>query len=204
MRASQPRAVTSYPPRRPSRLSRPSPAAALPRHSIAFARPTARSLKTVGSFLPGLTAQAFKKFGFSTAHFIVDWPTIAGKDLARISAPERLKWPPRPAPGAGAGEAEAEPGRGRRGATLVLRVEGARALDIQYKRQQILERINAYFGYAAVSDLRLVQAPLPAPAASVGRRRAAPRQTVVAEVEGIADGALRDALTRLGSHLHAR
>jgi hypothetical protein len=199
MRASQPRAVTSYPPRRPSR---PSPAAALPRHSIAFARPTARSLKTVGSFLPGLTAQAFKKFGFSTAHFIVDWPTIAGKDLARISAPERLKWPPRPTPEAGAGEAE--PGRGRRGATLVLRVEGARALDIQYKRQQILERINAYFGYAAVSDLRLVQAPLPAPVAPVGRRRAAPRQTVVAEVEGIADGALRDALTRLGSHLHAR
>lgn len=180
----------------------PSPAAPLPRRSIAFARPGARSLKTLGSFLPGLTAQAFKKFGFSTAHLVVDWPTIAGKDLAQISAPERLKWPPRPAPGAA--EAEPEPGRGRRGATLVLRVEGARALDIQYKRQQILERINAYFGYAAVSDLRLVQAPLAVPAGQVGRRRPAARRTEVAEVEGIADGALREALTRLGSHLHAR
>lgn len=196
--------MTSHPPRRPPR---PSPAAPLPRHSIAFARPAARSLKTVGSFLPGLTAQAFKKFGFSTANLVVDWPAIAGKDLAQISVPERLKWPPRPAPEAGEGEpaeVEAKPGRGRRGATLVLRVEGARALDIQYKRQQILERINAYFGYAAVSDLRLVQAPLPAPAGQVGRRRPAPRGTVVAEVEGIPDGALRAALTRLGSHLHAR
>jgi hypothetical protein len=185
--------VTSYPPRRP-------PAVPLPRHSIAFARPAARSLKTVGSFLPGLTAQAFKKFGFSTAHLVMDWPAIAGKDLAAVSVPERLKWPPRPE----AEAAEAEPVRGRRGATLVLRVEAARALDIQYKRQQILERINAYFGYAAVSDLRLVQAPLPTPAGRAGQRRAAPARPVVPDVEGIADGALREALTRLGSCLHAR
>jgi hypothetical protein len=185
--------VTNHPPRRP-------PAVPLPRHSIAFARPATRSLKTVGSFLPGLTAQAFKKYGFTTAHLVMDWPAIAGKDLAAVSAPERLKWPPRPA----AEAAEAEPVRGRRGATLVLRVEAARALDIQYKRHQILERINAYFGYAAVSDLRLVQAPLPAPAGRAGQPRAAPARAVVPNVEGIADGALREALTRLGSRLHAR
>jgi len=176
-------------------------AAPLPRHSIAFARPQ-RSLKTVGSFLPGLTAQAFKKFGFSTAHLVMDWPAIAGKDLAAVSAPERLKWPPRVAPEAE--EAEAEAVRDRRGATLVLRVEAARALDIQYQRQQILERINAYFGYAAVSDLRLVQAPLPAPSRRPGYRRAAPTRAVVPEVEGISDGALREALTRLGSRLYVR
>jgi hypothetical protein len=187
--------VTSHPPRRPAAQPRP-------RQAIAFARP-ARSLKTVGSFLPGLTAQAFKKFGFSTAHLVVDWPAIAGKDLAAVSAPERLKWPPRPA--SGAEEAEPEPERGRRGATLVLRVEGARALDIQYKRQQILERINAYFGYAAVSDLRLVQAPLQAPAAGAGRgRAAAPTRAVVPDLDGIPDAALREALIRMGSRLSAR
>ncbi|HEU0059279.1 MAG TPA: DciA family protein [Hyphomicrobiaceae bacterium] len=175
--------------------------ASLPRHSLAFARPGARSLKTVGSFLPGLTAQAFKKFGFSTAHLVMDWPAIAGKDLAAVCAPERLKWPPRRPE---AEEAEAEPVRGRRGATLVVRVEAARALDIQYKRQQILERINAYFGYAAVSDLRLVQAPLPASAGGAERRRTAPTRAVVPDLEGIPDGALREALTRLGSRLYVR
>ena len=88
---------------------------------------------------------------------------------------------------------------------MVLRVEGARALDIQYKRQQILERINAYFGYAAVSDLRLVQAPLQAPAAGAGRgRAAAPTRAVVPDLDGIPDAALREALIRMGSRLSAR
>ena len=50
--------------------------------------------------------------------------------------------------------------KGRPGATLVLRVDGARALDVQYKARQIIERINAYFGYAAVAELRIVQAPM--------------------------------------------
>ncbi|HEU0159943.1 MAG TPA: DciA family protein [Hyphomicrobiaceae bacterium] len=182
---------------------RGSPAHPLPRQALAFARPTARSLKVkaVGSFLPSLTAQAFKKFGFSTAQLIMDWPAIAGKDLAAHSLPERLKWPPRP-------EAEAEegePAQGRRGATLLLRVNGARALEIDYQRQQILERVNAYFGYRAVSELRLVQAPLPAaPTAPVRPPRAAACPPPCTEVVGIPDAALREALARLGSRLGAR
>lgn len=162
----------------------------------------ARSLKVkaVGSFLPSLTAQAFKKFGFSTAQLIMEWPAIAGRELAARSLPERLKWPPRREAEADAGEAE--PARGRRGATLLLRVDGAHALDIDYQRQQILDRVNAYFGYRAVSELRLVQAPLPAsPALERPRRlRAATR----CEVAGIPDAALREALARLGSRLAAR
>src|SRR5262245_17319901 len=113
--------VTPTPSRRP-------PAQALPRATLAFARPVARSLKVkaVGSFLPSLTAQAFKKFGFSTAQLIMDWPAIAGRELAAHCLPERLKWPPRPeAEGDGS---EAARAGGRRGATLVLRVDGAAAL----------------------------------------------------------------------------
>ena len=50
--------------------------------------------------------------------------------------------------------------RGRPGATLVLRVDGPRAIEVQYQSTQIIERINAHFGYRAVSEIRFLQAPL--------------------------------------------
>jgi hypothetical protein len=162
----------------------------------------ALKVKAVGSFLPSLTAQAFKKFGFSTAQLMMEWPAIAGRELAARAVPERLKWPPRPEAEAAAGEGE--PARGRRGATLVLRVDGAHALDIDYQRQQILDRVNAYFGYRAVSELRLLQAPLPASTAPERPRRLKAAPSARSEVAGIADAALREALARLGSRLAAR
>src|SRR5262245_17644440 len=106
----------------------PGPQPQRPRETIDFARKRPNVLhgvKAVGSVLPGLTRQAFAKFGFSTATLITDWPAIAGSELAAYTAPERLKWPrglERPEDGAHAA------GRSRTGATLVLRVDGARAL----------------------------------------------------------------------------
>ena len=45
-------------------------------------------------------------------------------------------------------------------ATLVLRVEGPMALEIQHSSDVILERVNRFFGWSAVGRLALRQAPL--------------------------------------------
>lgn len=117
--------------------------------------------KAVGAYVPGLTEKAFTKFGFSTVALISDWRRIAGP-LASHTSPERLKWP-RPVQKF----AEVELGcEGRPGATLVLRVEPARALDIQYGSAQLIDRINGYFGYRAVEKIRIIQAPLVAASAA--------------------------------------
>jgi hypothetical protein len=132
-----------------------------PSSSRFAAPPTARfvPVKAVGSFVPTLTKKAFEKFGFSTATLITDWARIAGAELAAYTMPDKLKWP-RAAQADSIHEDEGE----RRGATLILRVDPARALDVEYRSRQIMDRINSYFGYRAIETIRLVQAPIDAAA----------------------------------------
>jgi len=189
--------VTARPPRRPpptAPRAREAVGATLKRTGALY------GVKAVGSFVPRLTRKAFEKYGFSAATLITDWPAIAGRELAAYAAPERLKWPRgvEHAP-----DEAAEAGRGRPGATLILRVDGGRALDVQHNASQIIERINAYFGYAAVKELRIVQAPLRAgsePPSTAPRRATLP---LTHEVAHVADPALRDALARLGAGVRA-
>ncbi len=157
------------------------------------------SARAVGSYVPKLTHKTFEKYGFAAAALITDWAVIVGKDMAGYTAPERLKWPR----GAGLGE---EVEAGRPGATLIVRVEPARALDLQYKAQQLIERINGHFGYRAVGELRILQAPLP--------ERTAPQRaaetphavlpTPAPELAGIGDERLRRALTALKTGMARR
>lgn len=158
--------------------------------------------KAVGSYVPKLTHKAFEKYGFAAAALITDWEVIVGKDMAKYTAPERLKWPR----GVGFGEDVEEADAGRPGATLMVRVEPARALDVQYRAQQLLERINGHFGYRAVGELRILQAPLPDRPARIGGTAAVQGGQAVAapELAGIGDERLRRALTALKSGMARR
>ncbi len=160
--------------------------------------------RAVGSFVPRLTQKAMQKFGFSTAALLTDWPSIVGAELARHTTPQRLKWPRMPDT---QGETSVEQG-GRPGATLHLQVDAIRALDVQYKTRQIIERINSYFGYRAVAELRIVQVPLAA------ERHQLPRDVVTCapshprsptgsgtDLSTVTDDRLRAALERLQNGL---
>ena len=159
--------------------------------------------RAVGTFVPKLTRKAIEKYGFSAAALLTDWAAIVGADLARWTEPKRLKWP-RTVDAYAENEAA-----GRPGATLELRVDGARALDVQYKGRQIIERINSYFGYRAVADLRIVQAsfdeaekPGPTPRQIVAKKLHSPGP--VPDMTHVADGPLRAALERLHRNLASR
>jgi hypothetical protein len=94
--------------------------------------------------VPTLTRKALGKRGLAEANLLTDWPTIIGTEQAQICQPDRLTFPN--------GE--------RRNGTLHLRVAPVAALELQHDAPRLIERINSYFGYAAVAELRLVQTPL--------------------------------------------
>jgi hypothetical protein len=114
--------------------------------------------------VPKLAAKSFEKYGFHSAEIMTAWPRVAGAEIAGFTAPERIKWP------RGAADPDGTGATG--GATLVLRVEPARALDVEYRSAEIIDRINRYFGYRAVASLKLIQAPLLAKDSGAGRAAA--------------------------------
>jgi hypothetical protein len=187
--------LAAYAARLPER--QPPPRTAAPRPVAA---------KAVGSFVPRLTRPAFERYGFSAAALITDWETIVGADLARYTMPERLKWPKRVE---WTGNEVSDEDRGRPGATLVLAVAAGRALDIQYRSAQLVERINSYFGYRAVADLRIVQVAsigsptaATAPALAPSAPTASPKPR--AELAQIAAPGLKAALERMAEGIVAR
>jgi hypothetical protein len=124
-------------------------------------RPRKGGIRPIGAFVEKALDQAARARGFATTALLSDWRAIAGAELARYTMPDRIIWPRR----RDSFENEDDDGpraRGHRrdGATLVLRIEGPRAIEVQHRATQILERINAYFGYMAVTEMRFLQAPI--------------------------------------------
>jgi hypothetical protein len=152
-------------------------------------KPGPVSAKPLSVLLSDVFSDAFAKQGFAARELVTRWPEIAGNDIAAHAEPLKMQWP-RPMEGQ-----PQEP------ATLVLRVEGPMALEIQHRSDVILERVNRFFGWHAVGRIALRQAPL-----SRRGRRPAPRPPDPAEVKTVADTlsavedeALKQALARLGA-----
>ena len=146
--------------------------------------------KPLSAFAGKMLNDVFAKQGFASTELVARWPDIVGLEISAHSEPEKIKWPRRD-------DLNPEP------ATLVLRVEGPAALEIQHLTGVILERVNRFFGWKAIGRVSLRQAPL-----TGQRRRIAPPppdpETVAAlaaRLPDITDEALRGALARLGASI---
>lgn len=151
--------------------------------------------RAIGSFIAKALDPAARARGFATTALLSDWRAIAGADLARYTMPDRIIWPRRQE------EREQAPSRGHKseGATLVLRIEGPRAIEVQHRAAQILERVNTYFGYRAVTEMRFLQAPISRAAPRVATPRPQLPAYTLPKTAAIRDKGLARALSRLGS-----
>jgi hypothetical protein len=138
-----------------------------------------------------IAGQALGRKGLGFGQLMAQWDTIVGPDLAGWTRPAKLSFP-----------------RGQQGdATLTVETVGARAVELQHQLPQLIERVNSFFGWAAVSRIKLVQAmPAMPPLQSQDLRPLSAEETrevaeVVAHVE---DPLLKAALESLGRRITAK
>src|SRR5471032_1457722 len=159
-----------------------------------MSKPSRSFPRPLSELLSSTLSDALKTQGFASAEILARWGDIVGPEVAAHSEPMKINWP-RPM-----GDKDPEP------ATLVLRVEGPSALEIQHLSAVILERVNRFFGWQAIGRIALRQAPL--------RRRVAPKAPPPPDPEvaarlaeampEIEDNELRQALARLGASIKVK
>jgi hypothetical protein len=148
-------------------------------------RPVGKPLREL---LNKLIGDAFARQGFASAELVTRWDDIVGHEIAAHSEPIKLQWPRR------------NDGEDSEAGTLVLRVEGPAAIEIQHLAALICERVNRFLGWRAVGRLALRQAPLrrrqPQAARTEDPAAAAP---IAEKLSDIKDEELKAALARLGA-----
>jgi len=151
-------------------------------------KPSRPLVKPLRELVGKVVGDAFARQGFASAELVTRWEDIVGAEIAAHSEPIKLNWPRR-----GDGD-EREAG------TLVLRVEGPAAIEIQHLAALICERVNRFLGWRAVGRLAYRQAPLRR-RESRAKRSADPGSAArfAEQLSDIDDDALKEALARLGA-----
>ena len=149
----------------------------------------ARRTRQLSDIVPGIGRAAFRRFGFVESAVVQRWSEIVGETYARHSAPDSIRFP--------AGK--------RAGGTLTVVCEGAFAPTIAHVEPQLIERVNRFFGYAAVARITLRHGELPrrrkpVPAAEDGAPLAA---DVTTTLRAVSDPALRATLESLARQVGA-
>ncbi len=156
-------------------------------------KPSYNPARPLSELLRATLHESFAKQGFASTELISRWADIVGTEIAAHSEPMKIQWQ------RGVADEQPDP------ATLILRVEGPAALDIQHLSGVILERVNRFLGWQAIGRIALRQAPLSR--REPKRRVVGPdpeaTQKVADALPAIQDEALKQALARLGASIGA-
>jgi hypothetical protein len=166
---------------------------------MAQTRRGSRGFKRTSALLQPSIRRVSETRGFAQSRLLTHWPEIAGEAVAAIARPVEVSY-----------------ARQGMGATLTLLTTGAQAPVLEMQKEALRAKINAVYGYNAISRIRLTQT---APAgfaegqAEFAHRRpdpapASPPAEVAAQAERlvtpVADDDLRAALERLGRNVLTR
>lgn len=135
--------------------------------------------------------------GFAVARLITHWAEVVGEDLAKVTRPVKVGY-----------------GREGMGASLTLLVQGAHAPMIEMQKEKLREKVNAVYGYNAISRVLLTQTAATGFAEGQAQFQHAPSAepspdpAILAQASetaaGVGDGALRAALERLAQNVLSR
>ena len=99
-----------------------------------------RGFEPTGGLLKHQIRAVGERRGFAVAKLLTHWTEVAGEDLARVTRPVKVGY-----------------GREGMGATLTLLTTGAMAPMVEMQKERLRARVNAAYGYAAISRILLTQ-----------------------------------------------
>lgn len=141
---------------------------------------------------------AGEKRGFAVARLLTHWAEIVGSDLASCTRPVKVGY-----------------AQGSMGATLTLLVSGPVAPMVEMQKDSIRTKVNACYGYAAISRILLTQTAASGFSEGQAEFYAAPKAMPKAAdpavlamaaktADGVHDGGLREALALLAQNVLSR
>ncbi|MDP2084004.1 MAG: DUF721 domain-containing protein [Gemmobacter sp.] len=157
-----------------------------------------RGFEPAGGLMARRIQKAGESRGFAIARLLTHWAEVAGADMAAITRPVKVGY-----------------GREGMGATLTLLVAPAHAPMVEMKKERLRERVNAVYGYNAISRVHLTQtaatgfaegqaAFAPAPRDDLPRDLPTLGPEARAVADGVADDGLRRALELLAQNVLSR
>ena len=97
-----------------------------------------QGLRPFGNTLPRSVKGILKKNGYNYSEIISKWNILIGKDISSYCYPKSIKMT-----------------KGNKNGTLILSVERGNEINVEYSKKEIINKINSYFGYKLISEIRL-------------------------------------------------
>ena len=97
-----------------------------------------QGLRPFGKTLPRGLRGILKRNGYNYSEIISKWSSLVGKDISDCSYPKSIKMD-----------------KGNTNGTLVLIVKRGDEITVEYKKKDIVNKINSYFGYHLINEIKL-------------------------------------------------
>ena len=97
-----------------------------------------QGLRAFGNTLPRGIRGILKKNGYNYSEIISKWNMLMGKDISNFSYPKSIKMT-----------------KGDNNGILILAVKRGNEINIEYSKEEIINKINSYFGYRLINEVRL-------------------------------------------------
>ena len=97
-----------------------------------------QGLRSFKNSLPKNVKKILNKKGFAYSEILNRWNHLVGNEISNISFPKTFKPSGKNAPG-----------------TLIISVQRGNEIDVEFSKNTIIEKINGYFGYKIINNIRL-------------------------------------------------
>ena len=97
-----------------------------------------QGLRPFSSSIPKTLKKHLRKGGYNYFNIVDNWTKMVSKEISDACYPLTVKM-----------------GKGMKDGTLVLNIIHGKELDIEYKKNEIIDKINSFFGYNCIKQVNL-------------------------------------------------